>query len=566
MKNKFWIFLIITCLIGVMFFNSAVRAEDFWQIVRSGSPEEVRSAIEAGANVNKEDSQGRTPLMIAAGYNRDAWVAEILLNNGAIMEARDNRGRTPLYYAVKHNSNEQVLRFFIRRGAAVNITTDYGFTPLFRAAGDNAVGKVDILLNSGARVDQRGPEGRTPLIEILKHDPSRSTVRRFLNAGASPTARDDRGRTPVHIAAERGQKDLLEIFSNRTAIVGLRDNQQITPFMLAAAHNNNTDVLKFLLDRDADIEARDRNDKTPLLWAAAENDSMRVLEFLLEEGADMSAVDGNDRGVFHHAVASGRKSYDKIQLFVRFNDQDINRRDREGNTPLHLAINQRTLRYELIELLLEAGADPNLEDSAGRTPLMQMAADNRSSRFFSLLLQKGADVNLSGRRGITPLMLAARNTDSEEVIFTLLDAGAEVDISDNRGRRVVDYLDENRNLLDTDAYWELQYMEPEERKLDKLELKSPVQGTVRSLAIPSLGHAYADSWWPKGAMFLAGEAATLGLALTREDSSSAVPFYLAFAALKALEVYDVNREISSFNEMAEGYNQRVEEFNRRFQD
>lgn len=566
MKNKFWILLVITCLISVMFFSGTVRADDFWEIVRRGNPEEVRAAIEAGAEVRQENAQGQTPLMIAAGYNRNPRVAEILLDEGAIMEARDNRGRTPLYYAVEYNSNESVLRTLVRRGAAVNIRTNEGYTPLLRAVNNNEREKIVILLHSGGRVDQRGPDGRTPLFLLLKHNPSLSLVRRFLHAGASPASRDDRGRTPYHEAAEREQKDILEIFSERVSAVDLRDNQQVTPFMLAAAQNDDRDVLRFLLSRNADINARDRKGRTPILWAAAENSSLRVLEFLLEQGAEISAVDDNKRGVIHHAVASAQKSHDKIQLFTQYNDIDFNLLDRDGNAPLHLALNQRSLQYRLIQLLLSSGADPNLENHTGHTPLMQLAKDDRNPRFFSLLLESGADVNKAGRLGITPLMLAARNTDNEDVIFTLLEAGAEVDVSDNRGRKVVDYLDENRDLLDTDAYWELQYMEPEERKLDKLEFKSPVQGTVRSLAVPSLGHAYADSWWPKGALFLTGEAVTLGLALTREDRSSAAPFYLAFAVLKALEIYDVNREISSFNELAEGYNQRVEEFNRRFQE
>ncbi len=566
MKNKFWILALITCIIGTMFFSGAARAEDFWQIVRSGSPEEVRTAIEAGAEVEQKNDQGQTPLMIAARYNRNPRVVEILLDRGAIMEARDNKGRTPLYYAAAFNSNERVMRALIWRGAAVNITTNAGYTPLLRTVENNESRKIDILLNSGARVNQRGPEGRTPLFVMLKHTPSRTMVKKFLDAGAAPTAADNKGRTPFHEAAEREQKEILEIFTERVTGVDFRDNRQVTPLMLAAAENDGTAVLSFLLEQEADINARDRSRRTPLIWAAAENSSIRVLEFLLEAGANMKIVDDSGQGVLHHAVASRKRSTDKIQLFGRYNDLDINLRDENDNTPLHLALQQRSLQYQVVKLLLDQGADPNLEDGSGYTPLMQLAEDNRSPRYFSLLLENGADVNKAGRRGITPLMLAARHTDEEEVIFTLLEAEAEVDISDNRGRKVVDYLEGNRALLDTDAYWELQYMEPQERKLDKLEFKSPVQGTLRSLAIPSLGHAYADSWWPKGALFLTGEAVTLGLALTREDSSSAAPFYLAFAAIKALEIYDVNQEISSFNEMAEGYNQRVEEFNRRFQE
>jgi len=531
--KKFAKMAVISCLILALAGGGSLQAEsDFLNLVQRGSYSEIRQALEEGADVNQQNEAGKTPLMLAATKNSDARVIDLLLDYGARMERRDNRGRTALYHAVRENPRTSVTRRLIARGAAINITTDEGYTPLLRAAASSSREKVELLLGSGARPDQRSPEGRTALMILLEGDPSPFLLRRILNAGASVRISDNSGNTPLHFAAK---------------------------------NSKNVDIISLLLERSANLEARNNLGQTPLLLAAAHNGEVEIMTHLLKEGADIEAVDREKKGVLHQAV-TGPSAREKVARLAARTELDIDQTDRDGNTALHLALQERRPDYDLIAELLDAGSDPDMANNRGNTPLMILAEKSDRAGLFSLLLEAGADADRAGRLGITPLMLAAENTASEEVIFTLLEAGAEVVREDNRGRKVVDYLEGNRDLLNTDAYWELQYMEPAERQLDKLDIKSNRQATLRGLAVPSLGHAYADSWWPRGALFLAGEAAALGMALTRDESSDALPFYIAFGVLKALEIFDVNRRVDDFNEMAEDYNMRVEEFNRRYQD
>jgi len=283
------------------------------------------------------------------------------------------------------------------------------------------------------------------------------------------------------------------------------------------------------------------------------------------QGADLNAADRAGKNALHLAITS-RRSAGIVEKLIELG-VEVNQGDQDNNTPLHLALKPARPDSRLINLLLRGGADPNLLNKNRYTPLLLAAENTDSSEIMQILINAGAEVNPENTyRNLTPLMLAAANTSSEAVIFTLLEAGAEVQAADTGGKKVVDYLAENSDLFGTDAYWELQYLEPAERRIDLLDKKSSSEATLRSLAIPSLGHAYAGSWWPKGTLFLAGEVAALGMALTRDSTEAALPYYLIFAALKAWEVLDVRQEISSFNQFAEEYNERAEEFNLRFQE
>ncbi len=124
-----------------------------------------------------------------------------------------------------------------------------------------------------------------------------------------------------------------------------------------------------------------------------------------------------------------------------------------------------------MQILLNSGADPNRQTPNQYTPLMLALENTNDGALINNLISSGAEVEPeSTYRDRTPLMLAAANTKNENIIDILLAEGADVGRRDADDKRVVDYLDGNQALFGTDAYWDLQYLEPEKRKLDTLDL------------------------------------------------------------------------------------------------
>ena len=94
---------------------------------------------------------------------------------------------------------------------------------------------------------------------------------------------------------------------------------------------------------------------------------------------------------------------DKIVRLLIQKGADVNVRDQYGDTPLHQALWGADFD-KIAWLLIQQGANVNARDKEGKTPLHKA----RDSKIVQLLIQKGADVNARDKKGRTPLSIALR--------------------------------------------------------------------------------------------------------------------------------------------------------------
>ncbi len=98
----------------------------------------------------------------------------------------------------------------------------------------------------------------------------------------------------------------------------------------------------------------------------------------------------------------------------------------------------------LVSLLINGGADINMQDETGNTPLLTAIA-NESPILVNVLISAGADINQADRFGYTPLMSACLR-GSQEVFKALLNAGADISIRNPVSNRTVYEIAQNDNL------------------------------------------------------------------------------------------------------------------------
>ena len=215
---------------------------------------------------------------------------------------------------------------------------------------------------------------------------------------------DRDNNTALHLAAERGHVDAVDILIQEGLPLNVLNKKGYTPLMLAA-ENGHYKVVRLLIARDASAHCQTRKMETALTLACSR--VCLIVCFFLKKIYFLSILKKQDR----NKVA-------KCLLTRRFTTK------RHGNE-LHIALSKAIVLNEeaLTRLLLAHGADVN--HSFGKYPPAIFTAilhENRS--MLRLLLEHQADIEKVNSEYDTPLLYAVR-VGNEGIIRDLLDAGAK---------------------------------------------------------------------------------------------------------------------------------------------
>lgn len=416
--------------------------------VRSDDLQTVDLLLRAGANVKAADRYGLTALSIAC-TNASAPMVHRLLDAEADPNAADPNGDTALMIAARTEGGTNVVQLLLDRGASVN-TRDkiVEQTALMWAVRANQPESVRLLLGARADVNARTRTGKTP-------------AWRPPNAGGGSHGKGivrggwpDRGvqdptpgaMTALLYAARDGRLDIARMLVDAGANVNQVEANKMTPLLIAIA-NDHLDVAHFLLGKGADVNAADFWGRTPL-WTALD---VRDLDY------DRSGEQHSDRAAGMEMIQTLLKRGANINPRIAevppirrwvLPISDISWVDFTGETPFLRAALAGDI--EVMRLLLEHGADPNIPTNSNTTALMAASGVNwsvgqtyteskdRSMEAVKLCLEKGADVNAINTMGFTALT-GAVNRGSDDIVEFLVKHGAHMDVKDKEGRTLMDW-------------------------------------------------------------------------------------------------------------------------------
>ena len=157
--------------------------------------------------------------------------------------------------------------------------------------------------------------------------------------------------------------------------------------------------MDWLLNHKADVNAQGRHGYTPLHSAAAEGQAgqLQAFQMLIEHNADIHIRNDFGLTVLHVAAASNQRHRDHINIMQVLLDHgaDPNAQDNNSSTPLHHSSWWQTGDYaphygtvEGTRLLLKHGAIIDAEDNEGRTPL-QLALEYGHEDIVTCLKKHG---------------------------------------------------------------------------------------------------------------------------------------------------------------------------------
>ncbi|CAL1535225.1 unnamed protein product, partial [Lymnaea stagnalis] len=156
-----------------------------------------------------------------------------------------------------------------------------------------------------------------------------------------------------------------------------------------------------LLENGSAPDALNALGQSPLMVAAQKVGTKVVIRLLLEAGAQVERVDHKGRSSLYLAVKEGRK--ENAEVLIQ-HGCDINLRcHKTEKTAVHVAVD--SLDTAMLNLLIENGADLNMADCEGDTPLIRLLSTTlHMSPMIHILLRAQGDVNHHNNKGYTALM------------------------------------------------------------------------------------------------------------------------------------------------------------------
>ncbi|CAB0039782.1 unnamed protein product [Trichogramma brassicae] len=481
---------------------------------------------------------GQTLLHLALrGENKKFQIAELLLRRGANPNLTDFFRNTPLHLLCEKGGNEVESVNFLERFLKINdqkrqmvqldVPNLHGQTPLHLALACPQWKVAEVLLRNGSDPNLISPAGSTALNVICKKGDKDEELANYLKtffeiADAYRRTVDvdvidpnNKNRTPLQLAIERGQRKVFELLLRRGANPNLATKYGNTPLHYICQRDNDDDLIEIFFKicdekhRLVPVDARNEWGQTPLIDAPFHG-LTKVTELLLKRGANPCVTDNYGCSPLHWICESYVADDDKSSILVKkffeivdlygrtisFDDQNeygltplhlahrtvrvdvsndyyetplhcavagglkkvtemLLRKDVDPNvagcknTPLHVICNKKENDYDLAKMLFEVSDEVHLtvqvdaKDEEGNTPL-HLALRNGHWNLIELLLEKGATVNSANAKGSTALhVVCEKDSDDEsatslKIFFDISEAHhryLRIDAWDNEGRR-----------------------------------------------------------------------------------------------------------------------------------
>lgn len=399
--------------------------------------------LDAGADPNLANRYDLTPLALAVEFG-DLDVVEILLDAGADPTVPDAAGE-PLMFTATRNGDADIVRALLAAGVEPDaVDASFGQTALMIAARERQPEIARLLIGAGADISRQTPAGATPQPR-LPADNAGSKGEGIVRGGwpeRGMRAPIPGAKTPLLYAAREGSAEIVGMLIDAGADIEQADANGTTP-LLAAIINDSMETARLLIDAGANVNAVDWYGQTPL-WAAVDlrnldvpgptrdngvdrDAALALIELLLERGADVDARTQEYPPERRWITTLGSLAWVDVT----------------GQTPFFRAALAGDVT--IMRLLLEHGADPNIDTFTGTSPLMAAAGINwvfnqtydegpaALLEAVELCNELGNDVNQVNHMGVAAIHGAA-NRGSDEIVRFLYEKGASLEVADNVGR------------------------------------------------------------------------------------------------------------------------------------
>jgi ankyrin repeat protein len=362
----------------------------------------VRVLADYGAKLDRLRDGVFGILQAAASRGHSGVLKQLVAKDRSLLESR--QPYSGLYYAASYG-HWKAIETLLELGAdpepaqgARKVDTRQSFwNPLAIACRWSYPRVTETLLRKGADPNSLGPRGvDTPLWFAAVNDPSVDCVTALLEHGADPNHARLSPPLLLELAGSPADED---------AVVA---------------------VCEALLtgDQPVNIQATGPGGITALMMAASRG-RLTLVRWLLNNGADVNALDDQKESALHYAVSG-----EKVEVVKELLERKARINTVGGPPVLHKALDQPAI----VKLLLDAGANPDVEDDSGHTLINRAVVASRED-VIEMLIAKKANLDHPDSAGWSPIFDAVAYVKSASITRLLVDNGADLTKAVDRGIR-----------------------------------------------------------------------------------------------------------------------------------
>ena len=365
----------------------------------AGDLEIMKLLIRKGADTKVLGSHGFSwfTFTLNAGHDNTA-IYDFMKENGVDLKETNRAGANAILLLAPHSKDGKIIRYFQEKGLDIHATDKYGNDILFYAAKGGNIKLMKKYIAEGFDYNKMNTEGEN-IVLFASHGGRRysnplAVYQYFESLDLDMTLTNNNGENALHnIASTTKDIKILEFFIKKGVDIHQKDNEGNTAFLNAAKRNNFL-VVEKLISSTKNIDQQNKEGFAAITYAT-EHMNIEAFSLLKEKGADLHIKDADGNNLFYHLFnAYSKRNSDHIDVFVKaLTSADVSFKNASKNEPpIHIAIAKGEI--ELIQKALKLGADINQKNSDGLTPLHLASMKATDEKILQILINNGADKNI----------------------------------------------------------------------------------------------------------------------------------------------------------------------------
>ncbi len=396
----------------VLLFFSSIKAQEsnvfvernYWKT--NPSIEKIENELSNGNDIselNKHGFDAVTWAILEKASNKT--IQYLITKDGNDVNKLTHDGRTYIFWAAYKN-NLELMTYLVSKKAKINIIDEHGYSLINFAAttGQTNLEIYNLCIENGADLTtQKNNDGATPILLLAPFIKKVETLDFFTKRGLHLNDVDSNGNNLFTYASKTGN----ELMMNHALKNGINPNINNGMAMIFASHGtrnyqNNIQVFKYLDSVGVSFKGTTKLNENVLHILSKKNKDTSLLNYLIANEVDINQEDYNGNTPLTNAI-----KYNNSELIKFLNNKNTNRIDKNGNTLYHHA--SQKAEIDIIKTITNTKTDINHKNNDGNTALHLAAMKSKDDKVLKYLIKIGANKDLLTLFNETAYDLAREN-------------------------------------------------------------------------------------------------------------------------------------------------------------